>query len=103
MNENNFEKYMAIYPCILEKEKRKKGKKEKREKGKKRTRCHLLWTTTAYECRFRGVAVITSASHAEGPQFDPGREQDYFLGFLFYFFFFLSFHFFPPPNTRPPR
>merc|ERR1712035_259649 len=46
MNENNFEKYMAIYPCILEKEKRKKGKK--------RTRCHLLWTTTAYECRFRG-------------------------------------------------
>ena len=24
---------------------------------------------------FRGVAVITSASHAEGPQFDPGRKQ----------------------------
>ena len=25
--------------------------------------------------RFRGVAVITSALHAEGPQFDPGRKQ----------------------------
>ena len=82
MNENNFEKYMPIYPCIL--------KKGKRKKGKKRTRCQLLWTTTTYKCRFRGVTVITSASHAESPQFDPGREQDYFL-------------FFPPPNTRPPR
>ena len=26
---------------------------------------------------FRSVAVITSASHAEGPQFDPGRKQVY--------------------------
>ena len=25
--------------------------------------------------RFRGVVVITSALHAEGPQFDPGRNQ----------------------------
>lgn len=25
--------------------------------------------------RFRGVAVITSASHAEGPRFDPGRNH----------------------------
>ena len=24
---------------------------------------------------FRSVVVITSASHAEGPRFDPGREQ----------------------------
>ena len=23
----------------------------------------------------RGVVVITSALHAEGPQFDPGRDQ----------------------------
>lgn len=26
--------------------------------------------------RFRGVAVITSASHAEGPRFDPGRNHN---------------------------
>ena len=25
--------------------------------------------------RFRGVVVITSASHADGPRFDPGRNQ----------------------------
>ena len=25
-----------------------------------------------------GVVVITSALHAEGPQFDPGRDQKYF-------------------------
>ena len=25
--------------------------------------------------RFRGVEVITSALHAEGPQFDPGRNH----------------------------
>ena len=26
---------------------------------------------------FRGVVVITSALHAEGPQFDPGRNQSF--------------------------
>ena len=28
-----------------------------------------------------GVVVITSALHAEGPQFDPGRDQKIFLNF----------------------
>ena len=27
---------------------------------------------------FGGVVVITSALHAEGPQFDPGRDQIFF-------------------------
>ena len=27
------------------------------------------------KCRFRGVVVITSALHAEGPRFEPGRNQ----------------------------
>ena len=26
---------------------------------------------------FRSVVVITSASHAEGPRFEPGREQPF--------------------------
>ena len=26
-----------------------------------------------------GVVVITSALHAEGPQFDPGRDQRFFV------------------------
>ena len=29
-----------------------------------------------------GVVVITSALHAEGPQFDPGRDQKIFSTFL---------------------
>lgn len=28
--------------------------------------------------RFGGVVVITSASHAEGPQFEPGSNQPHF-------------------------
>ena len=28
---------------------------------------------------FRSVVVITSALHAEGRQFEPGRNQDYFF------------------------
>ena len=28
---------------------------------------------------FRSVVVITSALHAEGRQFEPGRNQDYFV------------------------
>ena len=39
---------------------------------------------------FRGVAVITCASHAQGPRFDPGRKHHFFffplLHFLFFFF-----------------
>ena len=31
-------------------------------------------------CRwFRSVVVITSALHAEGPRFDPGRNQFFFI------------------------
>ena len=29
--------------------------------------------------RFRGVAVITSALHAEGRRFDPGRNHFFFF------------------------
>ena len=32
-------------------------------------------TATSWSC---GVVVITSALHAEGPQFDPGRDQSNF-------------------------
>ena len=32
-------------------------------------------TVTSWSC---GVVVITSALHAEGPQFDPGRDQNNF-------------------------
>ena len=35
--------------------------------------------------RFRSVVVITSALHAEGRQFEPGRNQ--FFNFWFFFFF----------------
>ena len=28
--------------------------------------------------RFRSVAVITCASHAQGPRFEPGRKQTFF-------------------------
>ena len=28
---------------------------------------------------FRSVVVITFASHAKGPQFEPGRKQTFFL------------------------
>ena len=34
-------------------------------------------------CCFRSVAVITCASHAQGPRFDPGRKQNLFLYSLF--------------------
>ena len=33
-------------------------------------------TATSWSC---GVVVITSALHAEGPQFDPGRDQQLLL------------------------
>ena len=36
---------------------------------------------------FRSVVVITCASHAQGPRFDPGRKQ------VFLFFFYISFFF----------
>ena len=36
-------------------------------------RAHV--TASQSRHRFRGVAVITSALHAEGPQFDPGRNH----------------------------
>ena len=36
------------------------------------------WHPIAWSC---GVVVITSALHAEGPQFDPGRDQ-----MMFYYF-----------------
>ena len=35
----------------------------------------------AWSC---GVVVITSALHAEGPQFDPGRDQLYVLTTFFF-------------------
>ena len=44
----------------------------------------------AWSC---GVVVITSALHAEGPQFDPGRDHKMFFVFgrmnsnLFYYIF----------------
>ena len=28
---------------------------------------------------FRGVVVITSVKHTEGPRFDPGRKHSFFL------------------------
>ena len=34
-------------------------------------------------CGFRSVVVITSASHAEGRQFNPGRKQERCIFFLF--------------------
>ena len=33
-----------------------------------------------------GVVVITSALHAEGPQFDPGRDQTFFPEMLYFLF-----------------
>ena len=30
---------------------------------------------------FRGVAVITCASHAQGPRFDPGQKHSFFFSF----------------------
>jgi uncharacterized membrane protein YcaP (DUF421 family) len=38
---------------------------------------------------FRSVVVITCASHAQGPRFDPGRKQLYIF-FYFIIFFFVS-------------
>jgi hypothetical protein len=35
----------------------------------------VQYMSTRMRVRSRGVAVITSASHAEGPQFDPGRDH----------------------------
>ena len=37
-------------------------------------------------CCLRSVAVITCASHAQGPQFDPGRRH-FFFSIPFYVFF----------------
>ena len=37
-----------------------------------------------------GVVVITSALHAEGPQFDPGRDQLYVLTTFFFYIKFPS-------------
>ena len=40
------------------------------------TRIRAFWPQHhAWSC---GVVVITSALHAEGPQFDPGRDQIFF-------------------------
>lgn len=36
---------------------------------------------------FRSVVVITCASHAQGPRFDPGRKQVFFSFFSLRFFF----------------
>lgn len=36
--------------------------------------------------RFRGVAVITSALHAEGRRFDPGRNHQSIPLFLYFYF-----------------
>ena len=36
---------------------------------------------------FRSVAVITSASHAEGPRFEPGRKQREIVFLLFLLFY----------------
>ena len=38
--------------------------------GGKNTLIHPLW-----DVRFRSVVVITSASHAEGRRFEPGRKH----------------------------
>ena len=37
--------------------------------------CAALHTALPRHSRSCGVVVITSALHAEGPQFDPGRDQ----------------------------
>ena len=37
--------------------------------------CVTVYQSLEFAQRFRSVVVITSASHAEGPRFDPGREQ----------------------------
>jgi hypothetical protein len=42
-----------------------------------------LVNTTGLVAWFRGVAVITSALHAEGPRFDPGRNQLFFRSFFY--------------------
>lgn len=43
------------------------------------TSLHALALTSAFvvllTVGFRGVVVITCASHAQGPRFDPGRKQ----------------------------
>ena len=56
--------------------------------------------------RFRSVAVITCASHAQGPRFDPGRKHFFFSSsHIFYFSRFCFFsslifpYFFPPTVT----
>ena len=40
----------------------------------------VLWHLSS--CGLRSVVVITCASHAQGPQFDPGRRQQFFWVFL---------------------
>ena len=39
--------------------------------------------------RFRSVVAITSASHAEGRQFEPGRKQLFLFVFVCFVFFSL--------------
>ena len=36
----------------------------------------IILSEISWSC---GVVVITSALHAEGPQFDPGRDQRFFV------------------------
>ncbi len=48
-----------------------------------------IYTSSLFFVRFssfRGVAVITFASHAKGPRFDPGRKQIFFYLSLMYVF-----------------
>ena len=44
-------------------------------------------------CGFRSVVVITSASHAEGRQFNSGRKQERFIFFILFSFTFISNYF----------
>ena len=75
--------------------------------GRLRPRTMLL-TLPPTQCRgimnmqlsFCGVAVITCASHAQGPRFDPGQKHIFPLPCPF-FIFFLS-HFLPAPKACVP-
>ena len=55
----------------------------------------VLFVTQLFQIRFRSVVVITCASHAQGPRFDPGRKHFFFYDFnlkifslIFFFFYF---------------
>lgn len=42
----------------------------------------IYYTALCEYVGFRGVVVITSALHAEGPRFEPGRNQRSFCDFF---------------------